>query len=223
MILIAGAAITVAACGGGPAGPHVASLGQSNASGRSAASDGSGQSSATTSPSGSTPTTLLDQWASCIRAHGDPNQADPTIDANGIIHISWNPAIPGGYEGTNPGGQGNLGPGQYCRQYLSQAQSALQGSQSVGNVSQAELVKFAQCMRANGITDYPDPVDGNLSINLGAGGDLNPDNPTFHNATKVCAQKTGVHVPGSGGGPPSGTIELNGATPPGVSGAGSGG
>jgi hypothetical protein len=85
------------------------------------------------------------------------------------------------------------------------------------------LVKFAQCMRSNGVPDYPDPVGGNLSINLGAGGDLNPENPTFKNATKVCVQKTGVHVPGSGGGPPSGTIELNGVTPPGVGGTGSGG
>jgi hypothetical protein len=70
-------------------------------------------------------------------------------------------------------------------------------------------------MRANGIPDYPDPVDGNLSINRGAGGDLNPDNPTFQNASKTCAQKTGVHVPGTGGNLPSGTIELNGAAPPG--------
>ena len=58
---------------------------------------------------------MLDEWATCMRAHGDPDQADPTIDANRIIHITWNPAIPGGYEGTNQGGQGNLGPGQYCR------------------------------------------------------------------------------------------------------------
>jgi hypothetical protein len=222
VVLAAAAAIVLTACGGGSAAPHVANLGQSSAtSGQSTASDSGG--STTTTQHGGTPTQILDEWASCMRAHGDPNQADPTIDANGIIHITWNPAIPGGYEGTNQGGQGNLGPGQYCRQYLSEAQTALEAGQSIPTASQAQLVKFAQCMRSNGIPDYPDPVSGNLSINLGASGDLNPDNPTFQNATKVCAQKTGVHVPGSGGGAPSGTIELNGATPPGASGTGSDG
>ena len=222
-VLIAAAAVMLAACGGESASPHVANLGQTSTSGQSAASAGGGRSSATTTPSGGTPTQILDQWASCMRAHGDPNQADPTIDANGIIHISWNPATPGGYEGTNQGGQGDLGPGQYCRQYLSEAQTALQGGHPIEGATQAQLLTFAQCMRANGIADYPDPVGGNLSFNLGAGGDLNPDNPTFENATKVCVQKTGVHVPGSSGGPPSGTIELNGATPPGASGTGNGG
>jgi len=150
-----------------------------------------------------------------MRRHGDADQPDPTIDANGVIHITWNPAIPGGYNGTNPGGQGASGPGKYCRNDLSEAQTALQGGQSQPTASQAQLVQFAECMRANGIPDYPDPVNGNLSINLGAGGDLNPNNPTFHNTTKLCVQKTGVHGPGVGS-PLPGTIEINGASPPGA-------
>lgn len=212
-VLVATVGIALSACAG-PSPSHVASLGKSGGDGNA--------STTTTRPMGN-PTVLLDQWAACMRSHGDPKQADPTIDANGVIHITWDPAIPGGYEGTNKGGQGNLGPGQYCREYLTQAQTALRGGQSIEMPSQAQLVRFAECMRASGIPDYPDPVDGNLSINRGVGGDLNPDNRTFQHASKVCVQKTGAHVPGAAANPPPGTIELNGADPPGSGGSGAAG
>jgi hypothetical protein len=177
--------------------------------GGSGASDG-GASTTTAAPKGN-PTRLLDEWADCMRVHGDPNQADPTIDANKVIHITWDLTIPGGYNGTQKGGQGNVGPGQYCRSYLDEAQSALQGGGQAQNApSQAQLLKVAQCMRANGIPDFPDPVDGTLSFNIGSGGDLNPDDPRFQNVSKICSEKTGVNMPGTGGSPPPGTIELNG-------------
>jgi hypothetical protein len=148
-----------------------------------------------------------------MRAHGDPNQADPTIDAHDAIHISWDPAIPGGYNGTQKGGQGNVGPGQYCRNFLNEAQSALQGGETQDSPTEAQLLKVAQCMRANGIPDFPDPVNGTLSFNIGAGGDLNPHNPTFESTAKICREKTGVNLPRAGGSPPPGTIELNGGGP----------
>jgi hypothetical protein len=155
-----------------------------------------------------------------MRSHGDPDQADPTIDANGVIHLTWNPAIPGGYNGTNKGGQGNSGPGQYCREYLTEAQLALQGGHPLKAPSQAQLVQLARCMRANGVPDFPDPMDGNLSFSAGPGSDVNPNDPAFQHASKLCAQKTGAHLPGAGGSPPSGTIELNGAGLPGNGGPG---
>jgi hypothetical protein len=241
-ILAAAAAIELAACSGGSNSPQVATLGNSSVKNGGSTSTSSGNSSVnnggstptssakssgsdasgTTLPKGNA-TVLLDGWATCMRGHGDPNQADPTIDANKVIHITWNPAIPGGYDGTNQGGQGNLGPGQYCREYLTEAQTALQGGQPSESASQAQLVQFADCMRANGIPDFPDPTNGNLSFNRGAGGDLNPNNPSFQKASKLCAQKTGVHVPGAGGGPPPGSIEINGAAPPGSAGSGANG
>jgi hypothetical protein len=202
-VLVAAAAAALAACGG-PSSPHVASLGHNGSNG--------GGITTTTLPK-ENPTQLLDQWATCMRSHGDTNQADPTIDANKNIDITWNSAITGGYDGTNKGGQGNAGPGQYCRAYLNAAQTALGGDQQQPHAGQDQetLVKYSQCMRANGISDFPDPVNGNLTFNLGAGGDLNPNNPDFQTAQKLCAQRTGAHVPGVGGTPPPGTIRLNGA------------
>jgi hypothetical protein len=148
-----------------------------------------------------------------MRSHGDPNQADPTIDANKDIDIDWNPAITGGYYGTNKGGEGNSGPGQYCRAYLDATQKALGGDHQPSGVDQVTLEKYSECMRANGIADFPDPINGTLSFNIGAGGDLNPSNPTFQHASRLCVQRTGAHVPGGGGPPPPGTIRLTGAGP----------
>ena len=112
------------------------------------------------------PAQLLVEWAACMRSHGDPNQADPTITVNKLISIPWNgAAIPGGYNGTNQGGQGNLGPGQYCRAYLAAAQAALRGGRQVERPGLAAQVKFAECMRANGVPDYPDPgANGGLTL-----------------------------------------------------------
>ena len=65
MAVLAGAAIGLAACSG-PDAPDVAGLGKSRHNG----------SVSTTYPTGS-PTRLLDEWATCMRSHGDPDQVDP--------------------------------------------------------------------------------------------------------------------------------------------------
>jgi hypothetical protein len=212
--IVAAIAVGLTACGGGSHGPHVASLPTATGARTSLGTDtpGGGRSSARTTPQAN-PTRLLDEWTACMRSHGDPGQADPTIDADKMIHIAWNSAIAGGYDGTNKGGQGNLGPGQYCRSYLTEAQAELQGGQTTKQPTQAQLLAFSECMRANGIHDFPDPKgNGQLSINLGAGGDLNLTNPLFQNASKACAHKTGVQG-FTGGATQPGTIELNGSGP----------
>jgi len=153
-----------------------------------------------------------------MRRHGDPGQSDPTIDASKAIHLTWNDAIPGGIDGTNKGGQGNAGPGQYCRTYMDEAVTDLQGGQHQKQPSQVQLVKFSQCMRANGVPDFPDPSNGGLSFNRAGGGDLNPSNPVFQNASDLCAQKIGVPGFASGGSPQPGSIEFNGYGPGGAGG-----
>jgi hypothetical protein len=208
-VLAAAATFGLAACTGGSGSPSVASLGTSTTLGKSS---GNGSTSTTSARPSTDATQSLDEWAACMRSHGDPNQADPTVDANKVIHISWNgAAIPGGIYGTDKGGQGDLGPGQYCRAYLSAAQAALGNGPQTPQPNQAQLLKYSQCMRANGVADYPDPTNGGVALNLGAGGDLNPNNPTFKSASKVCGETTGVYVPG--GQPPPGAVELNGAIP----------
>lgn len=69
-------------------------------------------------------------------------------------------------------------------------------------------MKFSECMRANGIPDFPDPTGNGLSFNQASDSDLNPNNPAFQKASKVCQQKTGGG-PGREGTQP-GTVELDG-------------
>jgi hypothetical protein len=207
---VTGVALLTAACSSGAADtPHVASLGKTSGSSATAGSS-------TSTPPAGNPTQLLDEWAACMRSHGDPGQADPTIGANKVIDVSISPAIRGGVYGYS-GEYGSGGPGLSCRAYLTAAQTALRGGQPPPKVDEATLLKLAKCMRANGIPDFPDPTASGLTFSIGGGGDLNPDNPSFQNASKLCARKTGAHVPGSGT-PPPGTVEIDGAGPGVVSG-----
>lgn len=57
-------------------------------------------------------------------------------------------------------------------------------------------VAYAQCMRANGLTDFPDP-DQNGSIKLGGGGrsgGLDPDSAQFKAAAEKCKQYMGTGI-----------------------------
>lgn len=208
------AAVGLVGCGGGSS-PRVANLGNSS---------GNSGSTTTTLPKGN-PTQLLDEWASCERANGDPTQTDPTIDANKVIHITFSssaanqPPPPGGgggvvTKGAGPGGNGGLGGGP-CGAYLTAAATALRGGKPPQKPDPAKLEKFSRCMRANGIADFPDPTGDGLQLQSSAGSDLDPNNPTFKSASKTCAKTTGVQ--GFGGGTPQpGSIEA-------TSGNGSGG
>jgi hypothetical protein len=205
-VLVAAAAIGLAACGGGSSSPQVATLGSSS-------DDGSGNSPATaaTSLPRGNPTQLLDQWAACMRGHGDPGQADPTINASKVININISPSIRGGYSGYS-GEYGSGGPGVYCRAYLTAAQSALRGGQSARKPPDpARLLKFSECMRAHGVPDFPDPTVNGIQIPVQSGTDLDPRSPAFQNASKLCSRETGV--PGFGGPLPPGTVQLDGGGP----------
>jgi hypothetical protein len=191
--------LLVAGCGGGSGSPPAVAV-------SSITTSASSTPTAATPPGD--PAGLLVEWASCMRRHGDPNQADPTITVGRVIEIVWNSAIPGGYGGTNKGGEGNSGPGQYCRTYLAAAQAALRAGRLPERPGQAATVKLAACMRANGVPDFPDP-SANGSVILPGNPDQNANNPTFQDASKVCARKTGVSLPGRSS-LPAGTITLSG-------------
>ncbi len=64
------------------------------------------------------------------------------------------------------------------------------GSNGAGNTAAnvAQAVKFAQCMRANGVSDFPDPdASGTLTIDgVVNGSSLDPNSPTFQQAISAC-------------------------------------
>jgi len=135
-----------------------------------------------------------------MRSHGDPNQTDPTIEPNKVIQIT----LPAGNDNAPElGGKGGANP---CGSYLEAASNALRGGRQPQKPNQSALLKFSQCMRANGVPDFPDPSGGGLSIRRG--GDLDPSNPTFQHAQKVCGREAGVTGPLGGGPPQPGMIKI---------------
>jgi len=123
LVVLAAAAIGLAACGGGgdTGAPHVASVGTSTTT--AGTNGGSGSGSTTTALTGGNATQLMDEWAACMRTHGDPNQTDPTIDAHGVINIAMRDVS----AAVSAEVHGNSGP---CSQYELAAENALRGGQS---------------------------------------------------------------------------------------------
>ena len=197
VVLVAAAAVALAACGGGSSTPHVASLGRST---ENPTTDGSGG-SATPPPSGDA-TKLVDEWAACMRSHGDPNQADPTIDAHGVINIIGPLAGPG-VPRVVGGPETATGT---CSQYLAAAQRLLRAAMPVAPPpTQAELVKWVDCMRANGVPNFPYPTGEKANFN---GTGVDPDSPFVVKAGKVCGQQIGAPAWWTNGWGPPGDVSV---------------
>ncbi len=194
-VLVAVATIGLAACGSGST-PQVASLGNGSGHGNG---DGSGGSPA---PQSGNPTQLLDQWATCIRGHGDPSQTDPTIDSNKDIQISMTNVS----QTLSSEVHGGTGP---CSNYLQAASLALSGGQGTPTASPTQVLKYAECMRANGVPNFPDP-NGSGTTNLR---NVDTNSPIFQNADKVCTEKVGEKYYPPGAEAP-GVIVVTSCTPP---------
>jgi hypothetical protein len=65
--------------------------------------------------------------------------------------------------------------------------------------NQEKAVKFAQCMRENGVSQFPDPdASGNLTIDAVVNGSsIDPDGPTWNQAIDACKD---LQPPGFTGG-----------------------
>ena len=84
----------------------------------------------TTRPTGD-PTRLLDEWANCMRSHGDPDQVDPTVDVTKVIQITLGAGYAGGLRGESGA----------CGVYLSAAEAALGGGTPPAASSEATAVE----------------------------------------------------------------------------------
>ena len=144
---------------------------------------------ATTVPKDNVAQSLIEWAESGMRSHGDPGQPDPTIDSHGGINISIpssaSVAFQRGPQGTAP-----------CNQYLAAASAALRaGATDLAPPDQAALVQFSDCMRANGVPNYPDPGTGGTTNFNGTGIDLN--SPFFQRANDRAERRSTPRPGGS--------------------------
>jgi hypothetical protein len=153
---LAGVALLCAACGGGSA-PTTAPPG---------------------SPGGSNSADTGVAFSQCMRAHGVPNFPDPNPST------PWKP-FSGPYlqqAGVDPGSPQFQPASRACQHLMPQVSMTAAERQQV--LSQA--LRYAACMRAHGVPDFPDPSTsstGGVSFNLGPN---LVNTPQFGSAAQAC-------------------------------------
>jgi hypothetical protein len=143
------------ACGGG-------SGGSSNASRSAAAGSGGGGGSTADS-------TKAVKYAECMRKNGVPEFPDP-VDGKVQLKAKKGSAL-------DPESPQFKAAEQACKAF------APNGAVSGGQADPA-MLKFAQCMRKNGVPNFPDPDGGKLIMKSDQG--IDPNSPQFKAAQKAC-------------------------------------
>ena len=104
------------------------------------------------------PVAVYHQFAQCVRNHGVPNFPDPTLDAQG------RPQLPPGIQKPPDSVL------QACQSILNQLPASMRPPGAPVN-DPAMMRRFAVCMRAHGIDDWPDPdANGNFTLPPSLGG-----------------------------------------------------
>jgi hypothetical protein len=96
------------------------------------------------------------EFAACMRAHGVPNFPDPAGGGGAI-------QVPVG-SGMNPSSPGFKAAQQHCRSLLPSGPGP--GRATAQQVTRAQAL--TRCMRAHGISGFPDPTSSQPSIASGA-------------------------------------------------------
>ena len=154
----------------------------------STSSTGSGASSGNASDAAGTPATKREKavkFAECVRAHGVPHFPDP-----------------------DPTGNFNFGVDVSAATFTA-AVNACKALQPPGTLSahrsvrqQSAALRFAHCVRANGVPDFPDPVNGQPLIDTDHIPSSNkPGGMSILNAaTHKCGSVLGPDAGAQGGG-----------------------
>jgi hypothetical protein len=118
-------------------------------------------------------------YAKCMRENGVPDYPDPEEGKGGRVVIG-----PG--DGANdPKTQSAM---EACRDKMPQGVAR---DRSGGKVDAAKVTAWAECIRENGVSKFPDPeVEGSqIKINLGALG-MKPDDPKLQKASAACQDES---------------------------------
>jgi hypothetical protein len=130
------------------------------------------------------------KYAQCMRENGVPDFPDPEVDADGRIRMS----MPQGVDGQQLDKTVLDAATAKCKQYMPNG-----GEPPQLDAKQLEQQrKYAQCMRENGLPNFPDPeanggirIQGNSGDNNADNSGMNPDDPTFKAAEKACEKYQG--------------------------------
>jgi hypothetical protein len=209
VLVVASASMVLAACGGSSSpSSGVAHIGTTSSS------TPAGGSSGGTPESGETSAAVQKQmvkFSQCMRTHGEPEFPEPS---EGGIHIENHNG-----HGPNPESSRFQAAEKACAKYAPHKIAPSPAQQA--KMEEAAL-KFSECMRHNGVPNFPDPKfstsGGGVRVKLGGPGSsgINPSSPQFQAAQKACQS----NLPGGGkggavraGGPGQSSSSAVGAAP----------
>jgi hypothetical protein len=69
------------------------------------------------------------------------------------------------------------------------ASAANQGMPTLTPAQRADQLAYSECMRAHGVSDFPDPDSQGRILIQGAASGIDPKSPTYQNAQKACQSK----------------------------------
>jgi hypothetical protein len=129
------------------------------------------------------------EFARCMRAHGVPNFPDPTPGRGLQIGVS---------SGINPRSPAFQAAQRECAKFAPK----FGGPPRMSASQRQAALRFAECMRANGVPEFPDPAEtaaaGTTRVLVlegmvfALGPDIDPKSPAFRQAATRC----GVRLPG---------------------------
>jgi hypothetical protein len=119
------------------------------------------------------------KFSVCMRAHGVANFPDPTIGSNGLP--TW--TVSAQTIGANPQSPGFRAARKACGNVLPNVGLQTAAEKATAN---AEARKYANCMRSNGVSNFPDPNGQGLIQIANATGALDAGSPQFQKAETAC-------------------------------------
>jgi len=156
--VVAGFSLLVSGCGGGGGAPEVASV------------------RSPTTAATATPQSRLLAYSDCMRSHGLPNFPDlhgqgnlPSLEALGVSKQTWAPADIA------------------CKHLLPDGGGAPQETAQQLRTQLADALSFARCMRARGVTRFPDPTaQGQLTVEMVQAQGIDLHSPVVLRAVQGC-------------------------------------
>jgi hypothetical protein len=181
LVLTLALALVAAGCGGTKS-PSVADVG-TNHTNTSSSSTASPPAGGTSSGSGGNASMVMKlangaKFAACMRKNGVPNFPDPSHDGS----IQFGPG-----SGIDPNSPKFRAAQAKCEKEIPHGPPPTAAQQQ--KMQQAALA-FSKCMRAHGVTKFPDPQFSggrtSLQIKGSPGSGLDPNSPTFKRAQQAC-------------------------------------
>ena len=170
--LLGGLGLLAAGCGGGSRSPSVASVGSNTAN----ASDGGG--SAALTPQQETSIDVV--YGACLNTYG------VAVEAMRTGGLAW--VVRRGAHAPGPRSSQAAAAERDCKSVLPRSGLPARPTVAQNARALAQLLRYAECIRAHGVSNFPDPTSLGLRISPSSG--INMNSPQLLAAQRRCQSQT---------------------------------